>query len=330
MMKAVLWTAYGPPELLKVGEVDKPVPKDNEVLVKVQAAAVTPGDCEIRRFDMHVLFWLPLRIYMGIFKPKRPILGMDLSGEVAEAGKNVSHFKKGDQVFGNTRLTLGAHAEYACVSTTYPLTLKPDDITHEAASTLPTAGSNALHYMRKANIQAGEKVLIVGAAGNFGTYAIQLAKHFGAEVTGVDSKDKLDILRTIGADQVIDYTKEDFTKNIGAYDVIFDVRGTGSVSRIMKSLKPNGRYILATPWVGQVLSGLWFEMVSKLKGTAKSFTFALANDTAEDLDYLKDLMIKGKLKAIIGKTYSLDQVPEAHRYIESGKKIGQVVVSMND
>ena len=182
--------------------------------------------------------------------------------------------------------------------------------------------------MRKATIQPDEKVLIIGAAGNFGTFAVQLAKLYGAEVTGVDSTNKLDILREIGADHVIDYTQEDFTKDKETYDVIFDVRGTGSVSRIMKALKPSGRYVLATPWVGQVVSGLWQETLSKLRGTGKRFSFALANDTAEDLDYLKNLMIDGKLKAVIDSTFTLEQVPEAHRYIESGKKIGNVVVSM--
>ncbi len=327
-MKAVLWTAYGPPEVLKLGEIEKPSPKDDEVIVKVRAAAVSPGDCELRRFDMHVLFWLPVRIYMGIFKPKHPVPGMDLAGEVVEVGKDVKKFKLGDQVFGNTRLSLGAHAEYARVKTSYPLSIKPEGITPEEASTLTTAGSNALHYMRKANIQPNEKVLIIGAAGNFGTFAVQLAKFFGAEVTGVDSTNKLGILREIGADQVIDYTQEDFTKHKESYNVIFDVRGTGSVSRIMKALKPHGRYVLATPWVGQVVSGIWHEMLSKIRGTGKRFTFALANDTTEDLDYLKNLMIAGKLKAVIDRTYTLEQMPEAHRYIESGKKIGNVVVSM--
>lgn len=328
-MKAVLWTAYGPPELLKVGEIEKPTPKADEILVKVKAAAISPGDCELRRFDMHVLFWLPLRIYLGIFKPKLRVLGMDLAGEVVELGANVKDFKKGDHVFGNTRLALGAHAEYALIKEAYPLSKKLDEVTFEAASTLPTAGSNALHYMRLANIQPGEKVLIIGAAGNFGTYAVQLAKLWGAEVTGVDSAEKLETLRSLGADHVIDYTAEDFTKDQNSYDVIFDVRGTVAVSQIMKSLKPQGRYILATPWVGQVLSGLWHEMMSKLRGTRKKFIFALANDTSEDLDYLKELMTEGKLKAIIDKAYPLEEVPEAHRYIESGKKIGQVVLSMN-
>ncbi|MDA0194440.1 MAG: NAD(P)-dependent alcohol dehydrogenase [Bacteroidetes bacterium] len=328
MMKAVLWTAYGSPEVLKLGEIEKPSPKDDEVLVKVRAAAVSPGDCELRRFDMHVLFWLPVRIYMGILKPKFLVPGMDLAGEVVGVGKDVKNFKPGDQVFGNTRLRLGAHAEYTCVKTSYPLSIKPDGITPEEASTLATAGSNALHYMRKAKIQPNEKVLIIGASGNFGTYALQLAKLFGAKVTGVDSTNKLDILREIGADQVIDYTQEDFTKHKESYDVIFDVRGSRSVPLIMKTLKPNGRYILATPWVGQVISGLCQEMLSKIRGTGKQFIFALANDTSEDLDYLKNLMADGKLKAVIDKSYTLEHVPEAHRYIESGEKIGNVVVSM--
>lgn len=321
-MKAVIWTQYGPPELLAIKEVARPVPKEDELLINVHGATVTPGDCEMRRYDMHILFWLPLRIYFGLFRPKRPILGMELAGEVVETGKDVKNFKVGDRVFCSTGIDFGAHAEYKCVKDNGPIAHMPDNMTYAEAATLPTGASNALHFMRLGSIKPGDKVLIIGAAGCFGIYAIQLAKMFGAEVTGIDSTTKLDVVRSIGADHVIDYTKEDFTQNGQSYDMIFDVRGN-TVARNMKSLTPEGRYILATPWVLQVLQGLWVEKMSK-----KKFLFRLAGESKEDLEYLKGLVDDGKLKAIVDKTFSLDQVPEAHRYVESGQKVGHVVISV--
>ncbi len=322
-MKAILWTKYGAPDLLKLGDVEKPTLKDDEVLIRTYAATVTPGDCEMRRFKMHVLFWLPLRIYMGISKPKRPILGMELAGEIENVGKDVKLFQKGDQVFAGTGLSFGAYAEYKCYRATSQMAIKPANMTFEEAATVPTAGINALHYLRKGNIEPGQKVLINGAAGCFGTYGVQIAKIFGAEVTGVDSTRKLDALRSLGADHVIDYTQEDYTKNGETYDVIFDVVGKGSVSRAMKSLKPNGRYILATSWVIQVLQGLWSSMTS-----SKKFIFELARDRTEDLVYLKELIEAGKLKAVIDRSYPLEQMSEAHRYVEGGEKVGNVVITI--
>lgn len=324
-MKAILWTKYGQPDLLQMGDVEKPTPKDDEVLIKIHAATAMPGDCELRRFDMHVLFWLPLRIYMGILKPKRPILGMDLAGEIEEVGKDVKLFKKGDQIFCVTGIRFGAYAEYKCQRSTYLMAIKPVNMTFEEAATVPTGGVNALHYIRKGNIQPGQKVLINGAAGCFGTYAVQIAKLFGAEVTGVDSTNKLDLLRSIGADHVIDYTQEDYTKNGEKYDVIFDVVGRGSISRAMKSLKPKGRYILATPWVLAVIQGLWSSMFS-----SKKFIIEFANENTEDLVYLKELIEDGKLKSIIDRTYPLEQMAEAHRYVESGNKTGHVAITVSE
>ena len=331
-MKAILWTKYGPPDLLKLGEVDKPIPKDNEVLIRVHAATVMPGDCEMRRFDMHILFWLPLRIYMGVIKPRRPILGMDLAGEIETVGKDVTLFKKGDQVFSDTGISFGAYAEYKCQKSTHPMTIKPANMSYEEAATVPTPGLNALHYLRKGNIRPGQKVLINGAAGCFGTYAVQIAKIFGAEVTGVDSTKKLDLLRSLGADHVIDYTQEDFTKNGQTYDVIFDVVGKSSVWRAMKSLKPNGRYILATTWVFQIIQGLWSSMTSSLPWwqTGKKFIFELANYKTEDLVYLKELIEEGKIKSVIDRGYQLEQMSEAHWYVESGEKVGNVVITIKD
>ena len=241
-MKAILWTKYGPPNLLKVGDVPKPVPKEDELLIKVRGATVTPGDCEMRRYDMHVLFWLPLRIYFGLFKPKRPILGMELAGEVVEAGSAAKNFKVGDKVFCSTGIGFGAHAEYKCVKDDGAIALMPDNTSFTDAATLPTGASNALHFIRLGKLKAGDHLLIIGAGGCFGTYAIQLAKMLGAEVTAVDSNDKLEVARSLGADHVIDYTKENFGDRNERYDMIFDVRGVG-VARNMKSLKEEGRYV---------------------------------------------------------------------------------------
>lgn len=320
-MKAILWTKYGAPSLLQYGEVAKPTPKDNEVLIKVRAATVTPGDCEIRRFDMHPLFWLPLRLYFGLFKPKRHFLGMEVAGEVEAIGKAVTNFKKGDQVFGGTGLKFGAYAEYTCLNNTKFITHKPIALSFEEVATLPTGGLNALHYIRKCEIKQGDSMLIIGAAGCFGTYSVQLAKQFGATVTAIDSINKLSALSSLGAEEVIDFTAEDFTQNGKTYDIIFDIAGKDSVSRNIKSLKPKGRYVLATPWVKQVLQGTWSNWT-----TSKKFIYALAPEKKEDLDYLKNLMIEGKIKAVIDSTYPLDKTSEAHAYVESAVKIGHVTI----
>ncbi len=322
-MKAIIWTKYGAPEVLKFGEVEKPTPKDDEVLIKVHGATVTPGDCEIRRFEMHVLFWLPLRIYMGVFKPKRPILGMDLSGEIEVVGKDVTNFKVGDKIFAGNGIKFGAYAEYKCLKNNALMSIKPSSMSFEEAATIPTGGLNALHYIRKGNISPGQNMLIIGAAGCFGTYAVQLAKLMGAEVTGIDSTHKLETLSDLGADHIIDYTQEDFTKNGKTYDVVLDIAGKGSVSRNMKSLTKEGRYILATPWVFQVLQGLWSAMTSKRK-----FIFELAKERIEDLEYLTELIETKKLKAVVGRNYALKDMVEAHGYVESGDKIGHVTITV--
>jgi len=322
-MKAIIWPKYGAPEVLQYKDIEKPYPKLDEVLIKTYAATVTPGDCELRRFDMHVLFWLPLRIYMGVFKPKRQILGMELAGEIEAVGEEVTNFKIGDQVTAGTGLKFGAYAEYKCMKSSGFITSKPSTMSYTEAATITTGAINALHYIRKGNIQPGQKVLINGAAGCFGTYALQLAKLLGAEVTGVDSTHKLDILLELGADHVIDYTKESYTKNEISYDVILDLVGKNSVAKAMKSLTKNGRYILATPWVFQVLQGLWASMSSNRK-----FIFALAQEKQEDLAYLTQLIEAGKLKAIVDKNYTLKEMVAAHRYVESGDKIGHVVITV--
>jgi len=322
-MKAIVYTQYGPPDVLQLKEVPKPTPKDNEVLIRVYAATVVAGDCELRSFTFPLWFWLPLRLYMGLRRPRINTLGQELAGEIESVGKDVKRFKKGDQVFAATEAGFGAYAEYRCLREEKTLAIKPANMTYEEAAAVPTGGLNALHYLRKGKIQSGEKVLINGAAGNIGTFAVQLAKYFGAEVTGVDGTGKLDMLRTIGADHVVDYTQEDFTEKGETYDVIFDVVGKSSFSRSVRSLKPNGRYLLANPRVLPMVRGLWTSIIS-----SKKVIFQFARYKAEDLMFLKELIEAGKIYSVIDRRYLLEQTAEAHRYVDTGHKKGNVVITL--
>ncbi len=323
-IKAIVYTKYGPPDVLQLKEVQKPTPKDDEVLIRTYAATVIAGDCELRSFKFPIWFWLPLRIYIGLIRPTRTnIFGQELAGEIESVGKDVKLFSKGDQVFAATEIGCGAYAEYKCIREEKTLAIKPANMTYEEAAAVPTGGLNALHYLRKGNIQSGEKVLVNGAAGNIGSFAVQIAKSFGAHVTVVDSSEKLDMLRSIGADHVIDYTQEDFTKNGETYDVIFDVVGKSSYSRSVRSLKQNGRYLLANTQLTQMLRGLWTSMIS-----SKKVIFAFANPKTEDLIFLKELIEAGKIKSVIDRRYPLEQTAEAHRYVDTGQKIGHVVITV--
>ena len=326
-MKAIVWTKYGPPDVLQLKEVEKPTPNDNEVLIRVRATTVTAGDSEMRGLKFPFLFRLPLRIYNGLGKPKKiTILGQELAGEIESVGKDVKLFKKGDQVFATTGFGFGAYAEYICLPEEPKmgvLASKPVNMTYEEAAAVPTGGLEALHILRKANIQSGQKVLIIGAGGSIGTFAVQLARYFGAEVTGVDSAGKLDMLRSIGADQVIDYTQEDFTKSGQTYDVIIDVMGKSSFSGSIRSLKQNGRYLLGNPGLSQMFLGLWTSMIS-----SKKVIIGAANQKTEDLLFLKELIEAGKIKSVIDRCYPLGQIAEAHRYVETGNKKGNVVITV--
>ena len=326
-MKAIIWTKYGPPDVLQLGEVEKPVPKDNEVLVRIVATTVTAGDCELRRLKLPIYFRLPMRIYLGFRKPKEnTIPGTELAGEIEAIGIDVKRFKAGDQVFGSAGLHFGAYAEYKCLSEEPEagvLLTKPANMTYAEAVTVPLGGLEALHFLRQANIHRGQKVLIVGAGGSIGTYAVQLARYYGAEVTGVDSTMKLDMLRSIGADRVIDYTREDFTKSGQTYDVIFDVAGKSSFSGSLRALKHNGRYLLANPGLSQRLRGAWVSMTS-----SKKVISGTASHTTEDLIFLKELIEAGEIKAVIDRRFPLEQIAEAHRYVESGQKNGHVVITV--
>jgi len=327
-MKAIVWTKYGPPDGLQLREIEKPNPKDNEVRIRIVATTVTAGDCEIRSLNIPILFRLPMRIYMGFRKPRDIILGQELAGEVDSVGKDVKLFKKGDQIFATTGFSFGAYAEYICLpekSAMGVLATKPANMTYEEAAAVPTGGLEALHFLRKANIQSGQKVLIIGAGGSIGTFAVQLARYFGAEVTGVDSAGKLDLLRSIGAEHVIDYTQEDFTKNSETYDVIFDVMGKSSFSGSVRSLKQNGRYLLGNAGLTQIVQGWWISWRS-----SKKVIIGAAIQKTEDLVFLKELIEAGKIKAVIDRSYPLEQVAEAHRYAEAGHKKGNVVITIGD
>lgn len=327
-MKAIVWTKYGSPDVLQLKEIAKPTPKANEVLIKIHATTVTTGDCEARKLKMPIHIGLPIRIYVGLRKPTRiTVLGQELAGEIEAIGKDVKRFKTGDQVFGTTGLGFGANAEYICLpeqSAMGVLTTKPANMTYEEAAAVPTGGLEALHFIRKGNIQRGENVLIIGAGGSIGTFAVQLARYFGAEVTGVDSTSKLEMLRSIGADHVIDYTQEDFTRNGQTYDVIFDVPGRSSFSGSIRSLKQNGRYLLANPGLSHTLQGPWASMRS-----GKKVIFGAASQKTEDLVFLKNLIEAGQIKAVIDRRYLMEHIAEAHKYVEAGHKKGNVVITIN-
>jgi len=322
-MKAIVYTKYGSPDVLQLKEVEKPTPKDDEVLIKVHASEVTKADCEMRSFNFQVKwFWLPLRVALGLIKPKKQILGGYFAGEVESVGKDVSKFMMRDQIFGATKLRLGAYGEYVCLPAGYTLVPKPYNVSFEEAAAVPLGGLNALHFLRKANIQKGEKVLVNGAGGSIGTFGVQIAKRMGAEVTAVDSTIKEEMLRRIGADHFIDYIKEDFTKCGQSYDVIFSMVAKSSYSKCFKALKPKGRYLMANPRVFDMLRSV---LTSKF--TDKTAIFAFARETEEELLTLKEMIEEGEIKPIVDQIYSFEQAAEAHRRVETEKRLGTVVIS---
>lgn len=330
-MKAIVWTKYGAPDGLQLQEVEKPVPQDDEVLIKIQATTVTAGDCEMRRLQLPLMLSFPMRLYAGFLRPKRiPILGQEFAGEIEAVGRQVTAYKVGDQVFGTTGFGFGAYAEYICLpaeakDTQGIVAAKPTNLSYEEAAAVPTAGLEALHFLRKANIQPGQKVLIIGAGGSIGTFAVQLARRLGAEVTGVDSTEKLETLRAIGANHVIDYTKGDYTNSGASYDLIIDVVGGRQVARRLKLLRPDGYYFLAYAGLSHLLLGRWTSLTSSKKLKIES-----SSQAKEDLTFLKELIEAGALKPVIDRCYLLEQTAEAHRYAETGQKKGNIVITVAD
>ncbi len=320
-MKAIVYTKYGPPDVLQLKEVDKPSPKDTEVLVKVYATTVTNSDTKLRKG----LFLA--RFFSGLIRPKRTIPGIELAGEIESVGKGVKRFKEGDQVFGFTdgahgEYIGGAHAEYICLPEE-SVAMKPSSMTYEEAAAVPLSAVLALQALRKENVQSGQKVLINSASGGIGTFAVQLAKYFGAEVTGVCSTTNLEMVKSLGADKVIDYTKEDFTKTGQTYDLIFDMVPHNSFSNCKGSLKQRGVYLSGWPTLPLLLQWLWTSKIGSKK--AKLMT---AKKSLKSLIFIKELIEAGKIKPVIDRRYPLEQTAEAHRYVEKGHKKGNVVITV--
>lgn len=323
-MKAILCTSYGPPEVLKLVDLPKPTPKANEVLVKIKSSTVTFGDCELRNLTLPAWTRFPMRIIMGYQRPKHFVPGMEYAGVVELTGSNVSSLKPGDAVFGSTGMGMGGNAEYVC-RPMGTLGNKPDNVTFDEAATIPVGGINALHFLRKANIQPGQKVLVIGGGGSIGSWGVLLAKYYGAEVTAVDHTDKLSMLTSIGAHHVIDYTKDDFSTSRIKFDVIFDTVYKSSFAKCIQSLTDTGCYLMANTDPLRMLKGFGIEMM-----TSKKTKFALAAETVNDLNFLVNLIATEKMKPVIDRRYSLEQTTDAHRYVEQGLKKGSVIIHVSD
>jgi len=316
-MKAIVYTKYGSPDVLELKEVEKPIPKDNEVLIKVYATTVTPMDWHFRQPGMNII----ARMMAGPIKPNNPILGVELAGEIEAIGKDIKLFKQGDQVYAGGKP--GAHAEYVCMPEE-KVAMKPANMTFAEAAGVPFCGTTALYFLKeKGKIQDGQKVLINGASGGVGTFSVQMAKYFGAEVTGVCSTTNLELVQSLGADQVIDYTKEDFTKNNQTYDIIFDAVGKRTFSQCKNSLNQKGIYLNTVLTFLLLLQMLWTSMIG-----SKKAIFGLPPCTTKEFDILKDVIEAGRLKTVIDRTYLLSDIAEAHRYSENGHAKGKILINV--
>ena len=318
--------AHGAPDVLQLKDVPKPVPKDNEVLVRIRATTVSAADCELRRFDFALWIWLLIRLSFGVRRPRQPVLGQELAGDVESVGKDVRSLRKGDRVFAATGIGLGAYADYICLREkpqTGAITMMPANVSYEEAAAVPYGGGEALQFLRKANVRSGQRVLVNGAGGSFGTFAVQLAKVLGAHVTAVDSAPKLEMLRTIGADRVIDYSQEDFTDSSETYDVIFDVVRNTPSGRMVRLLTEDGCLLMANPGFSQIVRAKWAS-----RGSKKRVVLGASSGTSEDLAYLRGLVEAGRLHPVIDRPFPLEQMVEAHRYADTGQKLGNIVVAV--
>ena len=322
-MKAIICTKYGPPEVLQLKEVAKPVPRDHEILVKVSATTVTAGDIRLRSATVPLSFWLPAHLIFGLRKPRKAILGMVAAGEVEAVGKEVTRFQRGDQVFAYDIVKFRTYAEYTCLPENSAIACKPSTATYEEAAAIPYGGITALHFLKQGKIEAGQHVLIYGASGSVGTWAVQLARHFGARVTGVCSTSNVALVKALGADQVIDYTREDWTRSGETYDLLFDAVGKTSFPDCLKVLKQEGVYLQSVAAPALSLRMLWAGMTS-----SKTLIGGEATPTTENLILLKELVEAGKIKPVIDRRYPLEQIVEAHRYVDQGHKKGDVVITV--
>lgn len=323
-MKAIVYTQYGPPEVLQLKEIEKPVPKDNDVLIKIYATSVTVADCRVRAFNVPASYWLPARVALGLLRPKQQILGGELSGIIEGVGKNVQRFKAGDKVFAFSGHKMGAYVEYKCMDEQDCIGLKPENLSFEQAAALSFGGTTALHFLKKGNITRGEKILIYGASGSVGTYAVQLAKYFGVEVTGVCGTGNVELVKSIGADRVIDYTKVDVADLDEKFDVVFDAVGKTDIAKIIRIIKPQGRYIhtVTTPFTE-------LKIRLKLLGSHIKLVGGTFQATTEQFNFIKKLADEGFLKPVIDRQYSFEEIALAHEYVDKGHKKGNVVIKVN-
>jgi NADPH:quinone reductase-like Zn-dependent oxidoreductase len=322
-MKAIVYERYGAPDVLEMKDVDKPTPKDHEVLIKIHAATVTSADWRARSLSMPVGFGLMSRLFFGVSRPRQPILGTELAGEVESLGKAVTRFKVGDQVFAFSGASMGCHAEYKCMREDGEVAPKPASLTYDEAAAISFGGTTGLSFFRRANLRSGDEVLVNGASGGVGTAAVQLARHFGAEVTGVCSTANVDLVRSLGARHVIDYTKQDFTGNGKTYDIIVDTVGTAPFSRSDGSLKAGGRLLLVLGGLPDMLRVPWVAMTSSKKVIAGP-----AIGRIEDLRFLAKLAEAGEFKPVIDRRYPLEQIAAAHAYVDTGRKKGNVIITV--
>ena len=318
-MRAIVYTKYGAPEVLQLKEVEKPGPKDNEILVKVFASPVTTGDARLRRADPFLI-----RLFFGLFRPKIPVLGGSLAGEIEAIGKNVTRFKKGDQIFASTGRKMSSHAEYATLAEDGLIAFKPHNCSFEEVASIPFGDGTSLYFLKKANIQAGQKILIIGGSGALGVAAIQLARYFGAEVHTVCSTVNIELVKSLGADRAFDYTKEDFTVSGESYDIIYDTVGKMSLKKALKVLKKNGQLIVAAGMMTQMMEAAWISLSKKVKIIAGEM-----KESKADLEFLASLYESGKMHAVIDRVFPMEEIHEAHRLVDSGRKKGNVIISIS-